>query len=335
MNVITRRLASMVCFAILFALTACGGGGGGGDVGSTPALPLIIDAFRLRGPAGANDEYVQIYNGNASPHTVAAISGTGYAIAASDGVVRCTIPNGTVIPAHGHFLCVNNAAGGYSIGAYPSGNGTATGDAAFTTDIPDNAGIALFNNNTGGASFTLANRLDAVGTTSEANTLYKKGTGLPALTPFSIDSSWVRDICGRGGAINVLGACPLSNGGLPIDTGNNAADFYFVDTNGTSSGGGQRLGAPGPQNLGSPVFGSLPIASTALDTCAADTATPNVLRDFTSVPASNATFGTLDIRRTFTNNTGVPITRLRFRIIDLDTFPAASGFADLRPITST
>ena len=34
------------------------------------------------------------------------------------------------------------------------------------------------------------------------------------------------------------------------------------------------------------------------------------------------------------NNTGANITRLRFRVIDLDTFPAASGFADLRPSTS-
>jgi hypothetical protein len=292
----------------------------------------MIDAFRLRGPNGAQDEYVQIYNGGASALTVAAASGTGYAIAASNGVVRCTIPNGTVIPARGHFLCANSV--GYSLGAYPGGSGATTPDATFTADIPDNAGIALFNNNTGGASFTLANRIDAVGSTSEANTLYKEGTGVPALTPFSIDSSWVRDICGRGGAVNVVGYCPLPASGLPIDTGNNAADFYFVDTNGTSAGGGQRLGAPGPQNLGSPVFGFKPIAVAALDTCSFDTSAPNVARDFTSDPANNSTFGTLDIRRTFTNNTGAAITRLRFRVIDLDTFPAASGFSDLRPRTS-
>jgi hypothetical protein len=167
------------------------------------ASAVIIDAFRLRGPNGATDEYIQIYNNSASPHTVAASSGTGYAIAASDGVVRCTIPNGTVIPTRGHYLCVNSV--GYSLSAYPAGNGTnATGDATYTTDIPDNAGIALFNNNTGGGSFILANRLDAVGTTSEANTLYKEGTGVPALTPFSIDYSWVRDSCGRAGLVNVL-----------------------------------------------------------------------------------------------------------------------------------
>jgi hypothetical protein len=40
---------------------------------------------------------------------------------------------------------------------------TATGDATYTTDIPDNAGIALFNSTT---TFTLATRLDAVGSTT-------------------------------------------------------------------------------------------------------------------------------------------------------------------------
>ena len=153
---------------------------------SVSAQALMIADFRVRGPNGANDEFVTIYNESSSPHIVTAASGTGYALAASDGVVRFSIPNGTVIPAHGFYLGVNSV--GYSLASYPAGNGsTATGDATYTTDIPDNAGIALFNNNTGGGSFILANRLDAVGSTSEANTLYKEGTGYPALTPFSID----------------------------------------------------------------------------------------------------------------------------------------------------
>jgi len=321
-------------FAVLFVVPFAGGcNWSTSDEDSSPASALMIDEFRVRGPSGANDEYIQVYNNSTSHHTVAATSGTGYAIAASDGTVRCSIPNGTVIPARGHFLCVNSVS--YSLGLYPSGGGaTATGDATYTSDIPDNAGVALFNNNIGGASFSLANRIDAAGTTSEANTLYKEGTGVPALTPFSIDYAWVRDICGKGGGVSTLGACPSASG-LPIDTGSNAADFYFVDTNGTSAGGGQRLGAPGPRNLASPVFGVSPIAGAALTGCSADTAAPNLVRDFTSDPANNSTFGTLDIRRSFTNNTGAAITRLRFRIIDQSTFPAPSGVADLRPRTST
>jgi hypothetical protein len=132
--------------------------------------------------------------------------------------------------------------------------------------------------------------------------------------------------------LNLLGTCPITT---PKDTNDNTADFYFVDTNGTSASGGQRLGAPGPENLSSPLLRNSTIPTTLLDTCVAQSAVPNRVRDFTSDPANNSTFGTLDIRRTFTNNTGGSVTRLRFRIIDLDTFPAASGFADLRPRTST
>jgi hypothetical protein len=285
---------------------------------------LIISEFRLRGPNGAQDEFVEIYNDSASPHTVAALSGTGYAIAASDGVVRCSIPNGTVIPARGYWLCANSA--GYSLALYPSGSGTATGDGTYTADIADSAGLAFFNNNTGGGSFSLANRFDAVGSTSEANSLYKEGTGYPAAS-CPIDHSWVRDECGKGGAVNLLGPCTIAT---PKDTDNNAADFFFVDTNGTSAGGGQRLGAPAPQNLASPLQRNNAFAVALLDTTVAASATPNRVRDFTSDEPNNSTFGTMTIRRRFVNTTGAPVTRLRFRVIDLDTFPAAAGFADLR-----
>ena len=292
---------------------------------------LVISEFRLRGSGGANDEFIEIYNNSGADHTVTAASGTGYGIAASDGDTRCTIPNGTIIPNRGHWLCVNSV--GYSIAGYAAGNGTtATGDATFTVNIPDNAGIALFNNNSGGGSYSLASRLDAIGSTSEANTLYKEGTGYLPLVPFSIDLSFARDECGKGGSTTLAGPCSLT---APKDTDNNAADLVFVDTNGTSAGAGQRLGAPGPENLSSPIQRNDTIAAALLDTCVAASAVPNRVRDFTSDPIGFASFGTIDLRRTFTNNTGGPITRLRFRIIDLSTFPVPSGTADLRPKSST
>jgi len=71
-----------------------------------------------------------------------------------------------------------------------------------------------------------------------------------------------------------------------------------------------------------------------LDATVAQASPPNRVRDFTSDPGNNSTFGTLSIRRRFVNNTGGNATRLRFRVIDLTTFPAPSGFADLRPRTS-
>jgi hypothetical protein len=153
------------------------------------------------------------------------------------------------------------------------------------------------------------------------------------LTPFSIDYSFYRDMCGKGGSITTLGPCPT--GGLPKDTDNNAADFVFVDTNGTSAGAGQRLGAPGPENLAGPIQRNASFAAPNLDATVSSANPPNRIRDFTSDPANNSTFGTLDIRKRIVNNTGGAVTRLRFRIVDLTTFPAPSGFADLRPRTST
>jgi hypothetical protein len=299
------------------------------SISQVAAGQLIISEFRVRGPNGANDEFIEIYNNSGADHTVAG-GGTGYGVAASNGVARCVIPNGTVIPNRGHYLCVNSV--GYSLASYPAGNGTtATGDATYTTDIPDNAGIAIFNTSVS-ANFVLANRMDAVGSTSEANTTYKEGTGYPALTPFSIDYSFYRDDCGKSGSITTFGVCPIST---PKDTNNNAADFIFVDTNGTSAGAGQRLGAPGPENLSSPIQRNASFGQAFLDPCVGGASPPNRVRDFTSDPANNSTFGTLDIRRTLTNNTGGNVTRLRFRVIDLTTFPAPSGIADLRPRTST
>ena len=213
----------------LAAIVACGAGA---------AQAQQIVEFRLRGPSGANDEYVRVYNQTGAPMTVAASSGGGWAIVASDGAARCTIPNGTVLAAGGSFLCANSVA--YSLGGIPS----AVADATYTTDIADNAGITLFDNDAG--NYSLATRLDAVGSTSEANTLYKEGFGYPALTPFSIDYSFSRDRCGKGGSISASRAG--TSAGAPLDTDSNAADFVFVDTNGTSAGAGQRLGAPGPAN---------------------------------------------------------------------------------------
>jgi hypothetical protein len=285
---------------------------------------LIISEFRLRGPASASDEFIEIYNNSNSPHTVGATDASaGYGVAASDGVLRCTIPNGTTIPAHGHYLCVNSV--GYSLASYPAGDGTtATGDATYTTDIPDNAGIALFSSTT---SFTLPNRLDAVGSTSEANTLYKEGTGYPPLTS-SIDYSFFRD---------------LNNAtGTPKDTDNNGVDFVFADTQGTFiSGVPQHLGAPGPENLSSPTQRNATVKASLIDpgcTGNATTATQACprYRDFTPGPSQTSPNGTLSIRRRFTNNTGQPLARLRFRIVDVTTFPSpGAGTADLRAITSS
>jgi hypothetical protein len=356
------------------------------NVIAAPATPLVISEFRLRGPGGASDEFIEIYNAGDSNVTVQAFDGSaGFAVAAADFLTRFTIPNGTVIPARGHYLGVNSA--GYTLGSHPAssttpstGGGadtatsaaptsksvrvrkkgsapvrevrqprssaapegdtvpgpsaTATGDATYTTEISDNVGFALFNT-ANPANFNLTTRLDAVGSTSEANTLFKEGAGYPALGGASyfagLQYSLFRDPCGKGGSISTLGPCTRST---PQDTGDSAADFIFVDTNGTSAGAGQRLGAPGPENSTSPIQRNSSFPGSRIFPCVASSAPPNRVRDFTSDPANNSTFGTLSIRLRVTNTTGANVTRLRFRIIDLTTFPAPPGYADLRARTS-
>jgi hypothetical protein len=278
-------------------------------------VPLIISEFRLSGPAGANDEFIEIYNNSDAPFTVSG-GGSGYGLAASDGILRMTIPNGTSIAARGHYLGTNS--GGYSLTA------GAAGDVNWAVNISDQAGIALFNTNLV-ANFDLAHRIDAVGPISEANPVYREGNGLPSLTVFNISDSWARK---------------QNNGcdGLPKDTNDNAADFLFVDTNGTSAGGGQRLGAPGPQDLLSPkgaYTGGNGLTVGLVDKGMGRGAGANFVRDLTSVPANNSTFGAIDVRRKFTNTAGTSLSYLRFRITDLSTFPSPAGIADLRANTST
>ncbi|HWS88513.1 MAG TPA: lamin tail domain-containing protein [Pyrinomonadaceae bacterium] len=356
-----------------------------------PATPLIISEFRLRGPGAdgvvpsaddASDEFVEIYNNGNSDVTVNSYDGSaGFALVASDGVTRFTIPNGTVIPARGHYLGVNSV--GYSLGPNPAvtrpsaGGGAGargaptfgvddapsgksrlrakaartsggpaaggsadagpglsgvTGDVSYTTQIADNAGFALFNT-ANPANFSPATRLDAVGSTSELNTLFKEGDGYPAIVPLNIDYSFYRDLCGKGGSTSVGGPCPTV--GFPKDTGDNASDFLFVDTSGADAGAGRRLGAPGPENSAAPVQrnGLMPV--TLIFPCVATAAPPNRTRSFTPDPSNDSLFGTLTIRRRVTNNTGANVTRLRFRVMDISTSPAPPGTADLRARTST
>jgi hypothetical protein len=279
------------------------------EIPATTTGQLIISEFRLSGPSGADDEFIEIYNTTAAPLTVqSADSSTGLGIAASDGNTRCIIPNGTVIKAAAHYLC-----------AHQSNSLPISPDNTYAAGISENAGIAIFNNSTGGASYTLANRLDAAGSATEADAVYKEGNGYPTITASGLNYSFYRD---------------LRPNGLPKDTDDNAVDFLFVDTSGTNAGAGQRLGAPGAEGLQSPLQQNANFITALVAPCVGAGASPNRVRDFTSDPGNNSTFGTLSIRRQVTNTTANDITQLRFRIIDITTLPASGGVADLRARTS-
>ena len=291
---------------------------GRGDVCPLPvAGQVLITEFRFRGegPPGASngllDEFVEIYNNTNAPFVVdTADNSAGWAAVADGGDVRFVIPAGTLIPARGHFLGANT---GYTLG------GAATPDATYTADIVDDTGVAIFGSS---AVFTAATRLDAAGFTTAADPLFYEGTGLPPVCEIDGEYSLARKL----------------TSGLPQDTNDNASDFWLVSTTAADINGVQSiLGAPAPENLSSPIQRNATIKASLVDTCAGAGACQNRVRVGTPVP--NGAFGTLKIRRKFTNRTGGTVTRLRFRVVDITTlnspgYAPGNGQADLRVVPS-
>src|SRR4051812_24524770 len=109
------------------------------------------------------------------------------------------------------------------------------------------------------------------------------------------------------------------------------ADFRFVDNKGNPTRGRQSLGAAGPQKLTSPVYLGALVGVSAVDPGCTGSSTDPATACTQILNGSNTL---ISLRRKITNNTGLPITRLRFRITDLTTLPASAGVADLRAVTS-
>lgn len=155
----------------------------GCDTNAAPSLPtpgvpgsgnpcLVISSFRENGPAGTQDEFVELFNASSKDLVVSTLApagiplGIGVFVSAGNGnhptfgqaanvaSLACNIPNATIIPGRRYFLC-----GGltYSLSALGTNSGalhsipdrTIGVVPALTTpgvnDIPDDAGIALLN----------------------------------------------------------------------------------------------------------------------------------------------------------------------------------------------
>jgi hypothetical protein len=276
-----------------------------------------------------------VYNNADSPLTVAASDGSaGYGLfkmGANCGaapVLIGTIPNGTVIPARGHYLLVGSQ---YSLANY-GGTGAAAADQTLSADIESDANVGLFST-ADVLNVSSLTALDAVGfgtNTGGFCDLLREGSNLTPVAGSTLEYSFQRDPCGKGGNPAIMGGCTTE---FPVDKNNNATDFLFADTQATSTPAGQRLGAPGPENLGSPLLRNSTIGYFLIDSSAPAGGTPNRTRDFTPVP--NGANGTLSVRRRFVNNTGAPTTRLRFRVVDISSFPMPGGIADVRALSSS
>ncbi len=161
---------------------------------------IVISEFRVRGPNGGSDEFVELYNVSS-----AAVNIGGWKIrgsnAAGTASTRLTIAAGTMLPPGCHFLAVNvNVSGGPYSGPTPSNQG-------YTTGITDDGGIAV----------TLPNDMvvDQVGMSS--GSAYKEGMVLASLGSSNLNRGYERK---PGGAA-----------GSGQDTDNNAADFQLVTPN--------------------------------------------------------------------------------------------------------
>lgn len=285
---------------------------------------VVISELRTRGPGTtgaangtANDEFVEITNVSGGSLDISGYKLRGSNAAGTIGD-RATVPAATTLPPGGHYLFTNSTAGGYSLATYPAGNGTtATGNTTFGTGITDDGGVAI----------TLADNtiLDQVGMSAAVPAAFREGTPLAPTTGTGTNQfSYVRRT--------------TTGGPAPQDTNDNSADFVLVATSGSANGLTAVLGAPGPENLSSPVQRNAAIKTSLVNGSVSASASPNRVRSSSGANPTNAAFGTLSIQRRFTNNTPDPITRLRFRAVDITTLNTPvviAPQADLRVLSST
>jgi predicted extracellular nuclease len=158
------------------------------------AADLTITQFRVRGPAGGNDEFVEVQNTG-----TAALDVSGYKLNASNAAgttgTRFTFPAGTSVAPGCFLLLANTAASGYS--------GSVTPDLKYSTGVTDDGGLALLNGS--GAL------IDQVGLST--GSAYKLGTPLASLGSTNADQGYGRK---------------TNPAGFPQSSGDNSADWVKV-----------------------------------------------------------------------------------------------------------
>ncbi|MDL1893900.1 lamin tail domain-containing protein, partial [Sphingobacteriales bacterium CHB3] len=185
---------------LVFILALCAGtfSPRGEGVEAKPAaafdeLNIFISEFRTRGPGGADDEFVEIYNAS------------GVSVTLNNWVLRRSTSCGGVA-AGGPLVTINTTlvpGQYYLVGKSPEYTGATPLDLSYSsTGVADDGGIALINN----AGIII----DQVGMCN--TTAYREGTQLSAMSGNANQSYERKD----GGS---AGSCK--------DTDNNATDFIF------------------------------------------------------------------------------------------------------------
>ena len=385
------------------------------DISQTNPNPLKISRFRENGPNGPLDEFVEIYNPGTTVHVVASGNCTGgYSVVASAGngttsnavLQVCKIPNGTVIPAGGYYLCTGSA---YSLNNRGLNGGpegaNAVGDAPIgcggscTGDIPTDAGLALLD--VGANVVTLCEKgslgcssgfiYSNVADTGSARVYDSAGfnpygAGAPAPGRPSLAGNFCEGPClqpvgdastgagcnnpseifpvvsqppacyGLAGQYQILRrqtTFDASLGTVHQDSNNNPDDFILVAPTASTNMGLQVtgvlgvtavLGAAGPQNSNAPADMPRTQFTQAPFDGSNQLGAPNAERIYALDPSiansDNNPLGTFTLRLRYTNNSGKPITPIRFRIDNLSTLcgphqAALIGTAKARNLSAT
>ncbi|MDX6269981.1 MAG: large repetitive protein [Acidobacteriota bacterium] len=288
---------------------------------ASPPGRVLISEVRTSGPNGAGDDFVELYNNQDVAQNISgwALYKSGSSCLATP-VLIAVIPAATTIPARGHYLVVGPQ---YSLTASAAGNATV----AAVSDIESDRNIGLFNTSNV-LNLSTTTREDAVAFDVNAGggnncDLLREGATLLSAGGSASQHSFARNLIT----------------GLPKETNDNAADFLLVTTTPAVAVGNNLtpvLGAPGPENLASPTQRNAVVKSSLIDPMVAASAPPNRVRSSFGANPTNAAFGTLSFQRRFKNTLGVPVTRLRFRIVDLTTINnRTAGQSDLRVLSST
>jgi hypothetical protein len=291
---------------------------------------VCISEFRVNGPAGGSDEFIELYNRSANSVDISGWKVNGSNNAGSAGL-RATINANVTLQPRQHYLLTNNSASGYSLGA------VATGDQNYTAGTTPDGGLALLD--TGNVI------QDQVGLS--LGSAYKEGTNLANMNDGSTTAP------GASNQFSYVRRIDLSTN-KPQDTGDNFADFvlvvadtaqkilpagFVIPNGGTGLGryGTTRpvvLGAPGPENMSSPLESDANFTGVLYDNTKTAAQSPNRCYDSA---AGGGTVGSLFIRRNVTNNSA-PANQLRLRVVDITTASSnpspVTGKAIIKPMTT-
>jgi len=216
-----RRLQSVSWpAAALLLLTAIATAVTGVEPVRATSSTVVISEFRVRGPNGGSDEFVELYNLSASPVAIGGwkINGSNNAGTIS---TRVTIGASVVLNPGCHFLATNSSANG---GPY---SGAVPGDQTYATGITDDGGIALLT-----SSDVI---VDQVGLS--AGSAYKEGTPLASLGSQNVNRGYER--------------LPGGAAGSATDTDSNTADFRLLAPSDPQSLASSCVAAGTPTGAGS------------------------------------------------------------------------------------